>query len=201
MTRLKPSSLTALAFFWYLNTYIFSIDCLLYFFLTFCYLNQTEHCRNKLSNTLPLNFFFFKYILWRTTVTFIPATALKIEFMGKWPFMNTLKLISELWLTSPEVPCPKNIVYVLCTKNVIILRFFYQNMLGSAVVIYWNSLDQSIKFITVFYLLAYKCVSHENFIAEAFYKLGSSGSIGKDKRAVLLPTTAFGDLSARLFLI
>lgn len=61
-------------------------------------------------------------------------------------------------------------------------------------------MDHSIKFITIFYLLAYKCLSHENFIAEAFYKLGSSESIEKEKRAVLLPATAFEDLSARLFL-
>lgn len=51
--------------------------------------------------------------------------------------------------------------------------------------IYWNSLDYSIKFITVFYLLAYKCMPHENFIAEAFYKLGSSESIGKEKSSVI----------------
>lgn len=31
-------------------------------------------------------------------------------------------------------------------------------------------------------------MSHENFIAEAFYILGSSERIGKDKRAMLLPT-------------
>lgn len=55
--------------------------------------------------------------------------------------------------------------------------------------------------MTVFYLLAYKCLSHENIFAETFYKLGSSESIAKDKRAVLLQTTAFGELSARLFLI
>lgn len=55
--------------------------------------------------------------------------------------------------------------------------------------------------MTAFYLLASKCLSHENIIAETFYKLGSSESIAKDKRAVLLKTTAFGELSARLFLI
>lgn len=117
--------------------------------------------------------------------------------MQRLPIMNTVKFF-ELLLTSPEVPCPKNIVYMLFTKKcyyikILLLKYVWLNS--------WNSLELSIKFITVFYLLAYKCVSHENFIAEAFYKLGSSESIEKDKRAVLLPTTAFGDLSARLFFI
>lgn len=49
-------------------------------------------------------------------------------------------------------------------------------------VIYQNSLDYSVKFIPTFYLLAYKCVSHENFIAKAFNKLGGSESTGKEKK-------------------
>lgn len=72
-------------------------------------------------------------------------------------------------------------------------------MFGWTVFIYQNSLDYSVKFIPTFYLLAFKCVSHENFIAKAFYKLGSSESIAKDKRGVLLQTTAFRDLSMSLF--
>lgn len=76
-------------------------------------------------------------------------------------------------------------------------------MFGRAVFIYQNSLDYSVKFIPAFYLLDYKHASHENFIAKAFYKLCSSESIEKDKRAVavLLPKTGFGDLSVSFFFI
>lgn len=44
-------------------------------------------------------------------------------------------------------------------------------------------------------------MSHENFVEEAFYKLGKAVKALGKKREVLLPTTAFGHLSARLFLI
>jgi len=69
------------------------------------------------------------------------------------------------------------------------------------VLIYENSSDYSLKFIPTFYLLVYKCVSHDNSIAKAFYKLDSSEDIRKGKREALLPVTAFGDVSVSVFFI